>query len=131
MIATTNATRRTEMSTAATNVKEEKSKLVELTDLNFDKEALQSSLPILVDFTAAWCAPCRAIAPHVEAVARAYEGRLRVGTCDVDANPEITAKLDVRSMPTLLVFKGGNVVGQLIGAVPRARVEAMVEKALG
>ena len=118
------------MSTAAANVKE-KAKLLELTDLNFDQEALQSPLPILVDFTAAWCAPCRAIAPHVEAVARAYEGRLRVGTCDVDANPEITAKLDVRSMPTLLVFKGGGVVGQLIGAVPRARVEAMVEKALG
>jgi thioredoxin 1 len=108
----------------------EKAKLLEITDLNFDKEALQSPLPILVDFTAAWCAPCRTIKPHVEAVARAYEGRLRVGVCDVDANPELTAKLDVRSMPTLLVFKGGNVVGQIIGAVPRARVEAMVEKAL-
>lgn len=115
------------MSTAIVN---EKPKLLELTDLNFDKEALQSPLPILVDFTAAWCAPCRTIKPHVEAVARAYEGRLRVGICDVDANPEITAKLDVRSMPTLLVFKGGNVVGQLIGAVPRVRVEAMIEKAL-
>lgn len=106
------------------------SKLIELTDLNFDREALRSPLPILVDFTAAWCGPCRTIAPHVEAVAKAYEGRLRVGTCDVDANPEITAKLDVRSMPTLLVFKAGAVVGQIIGAVPRARLVTMVEKAL-
>jgi len=118
------------MSTAATANGKENAKLLELTDLNFEEEALHSPLPILVDFTAAWCAPCRAIAPHVEAVARAYQGRLRVGTCDVDANPELAAKLDVRSMPTLLVFKGGHVVGQLIGAVPRARVEAMVDKAL-
>ena len=118
------------MSTA-TQKENEKTKLIELTDLNFDKEALQSPLPILVDFTAAWCAPCRAIAPHVEAVATRYEGRLRVGTCDVDANPEITAKLDVRSMPTLMVFKNGQVVGHMIGAAPRAKLEALVTRALG
>jgi thioredoxin 1 len=105
-------------------------KAIELTDLNFDAEALKSTLPVLVDFTAAWCAPCRAIAPHVDAIAAAYEGRVRVGKLDVDANPAITAKLDVRSMPTLLMFKDGRVVGQIVGAVPRAKIEALVTNAL-
>jgi thioredoxin 1 len=106
------------------------SKPIEITDDNFDAEALQSSLPMLVDFTAAWCPPCRAIAPHIEAIAGAYDGRVRVGTCDADSNPELTAKLDVRAMPTLLMFKGGRVVGQIVGAVPRAKIEALVNRAL-
>lgn len=105
-------------------------KPIEITDLNFDTEALQSSLPMLIDFTAAWCPPCRAIAPHVEAIATAYDGRVRVATCDADANPELLAKLDVRAMPTLLMFKQGRVVGQIVGAVPRAKIEALVSKAL-
>jgi thioredoxin 1 len=118
------------IATASTN-SDTKPSLLEITDDNFDALALRSTLPVLVDFTAAWCAPCRAIAPHVQAVASAYAGRLRVGTCDVDSNPELAAKLDVRSMPTLLIFKNGTVVGQLVGAVPRARVEALVTAALG
>jgi len=68
-------------------------KAIEITDDNFDAQAIRSDLPVLIDFTAAWCPPCRAIAPHVEAIASAYQGRVRVGTCDVDANPELTAKL--------------------------------------
>ena len=95
--------------------------LVEITDANFEKEVLQSPIPVLVDFTAAWCPPCRAIAPHVEAIADAQAGSLKVGTCDVDGNNELTAKLDIRAMPTLMVFKDGKVVGQIVGAVPRAR----------
>jgi thioredoxin 1 len=106
-------------------------KAIEITDDNFDAQAMQSALPVLIDFTATWCPPCRAIAPHVEAIANAYEGRVRVGTCDVDANPELTAKLDVRSMPTLMMFKQGQVVGQIVGAVPRAKIEALVARALG
>jgi thioredoxin 1 len=107
-----------------------KSTLLEITGANFEAEALASPLPVLIDFTAAWCPPCRAIAPHVEAIAAAYAGRLRVGTCDVDSDPDLAAKLDVRSMPTLLVFKDGRVVGQLVGAAPRAKLEALVARAL-
>ena len=94
--------------------------LVEITDANFEQEVLQSPLPVLIDFTAAWCPPCRAIAPHVAAIAAAQAGSLKVGTCDVDGNNELTAKLDIRSMPTLIVFKAGRCVGQIVGAVPRA-----------
>ncbi|HEY2900614.1 MAG TPA: thioredoxin [Polyangia bacterium] len=105
--------------------------VIEINDTNFEQEALKSPLPVLVDFTAAWCAPCRMIAPHIDAIADAYAGRLRVGKCDVDANPELAAKLDVRSMPTLMVFKNGQVVGHMIGAAPRAKLEALVTRALG
>ena len=104
-------------------------KLVEITDANFEKEVLQSELPVLIDFTAAWCPPCRAIAPHVAAIAAAQAGTLKVGTCDVDGNNELTCKLDIRAMPTLMVFKAGKVVGQIVGAVPRAKIEALVARA--
>ena len=105
--------------------------LLEITDANFDAEVLRSPVPVLVDFTAAWCPPCRAIAPHVAAIAAAHAGRLRVGTCDTEANPELTVKLDVRAMPTVMVFRDGRVVGQIVGAVPRARLEALVARAQG
>jgi thioredoxin 1 len=102
----------------------------EATDENFQKEILDSPLPALVDFWAVWCAPCRAIAPHVEALANEYEGKLRVGKFDIDANPNIPSQFDIRSIPTLIVFKGGKVVGQVVGAVPRAKIEELIKKAL-
>lgn len=104
--------------------------VVEVTDTNFDAEILKSQVPVLVDFWAAWCAPCRAIAPHVEALATEYAGKIKVGKCDIDSNPQVPSQYDIRSIPTLLMFKGGQVVGQLVGAVPRPKLEDFVKKAL-
>ena len=105
---------------ASANVKE-------LTDTNFETEVLKAEVPTLVDFWAVWCAPCRTIAPHVEALAKDYDGKLRVGKFDIDANPNIPSQFDIRSIPTLIVFKGGKVVGQLVGAAPKAKMEQFVK----
>jgi thioredoxin 1 len=114
------------MNTAA----EKKTQVAEITEANFERDVAGSPVPVLVDFWAAWCAPCRAMEPHVKALAEAYDGKLRVGKCDADGNQDIVAKLDVRSLPTFLVFKGGKVVGQIVGAVPRSRLEDLVKKSL-
>ena len=95
-------------------------KALPLTDANFDQEVLQSDRPVLVDFWAAWCGPCRAIAPTVEELATEYGGKLKVVKVDVDENPEVSVRYGVQSIPTLLVFKGGDVVERLIGAYPKA-----------
>lgn len=104
--------------------------LLNLTDDNFDAEVLRSSTPTLVDFWAVWCAPCRTIAPLVEAVAKDYEGRLRVGKMDIDKSPKIPTHYDVRSIPTLLLFNGNQVLGQLVGAVPKAKIDQFVKDKL-
>lgn len=104
--------------------------VLDLNDANFEQQVLRSPVPVLVDFTAVWCAPCRAISPHIDAIAAANAGTLRVGKLDVDENHDTTTRFDVRSMPTLMVFKNGQVIGQLVGAVPRARIEAMLQGAL-
>jgi thioredoxin 1 len=105
-------------------------KTFEVTDDNFEGDVLKSSVPVLIDFWAVWCAPCRAIAPHVDALAQQYEGKIKVGKCDIDSNPQTPTKYDVRSIPTLLMFKDGQVVGQVVGAVPKTKLEDLVKRAL-
>jgi thioredoxin 1 len=100
------------------------------TDANFDAEVLKSSVPTLVDFWATWCAPCRQIAPHVETLAKEMAGRLNVGKLDIDHSQQVPTKYDVRSIPTLLLFHQGKVIGQLVGAVPKAKLDQFVQNAL-
>ncbi len=100
------------------------------TDDNFQSEVLSSTQPVLVDFWAAWCGPCKAIAPHVESLAEEYAGKAKIGKLDVDENQEVATKFGIRSIPTLLVFKGGAVVDQVIGAVPKDKLATMLNKAI-
>ena len=99
-------------------------------DENFGKEVLESDQPVLVDFWATWCAPCRAIAPAVEELATQFKGKAKVAKMDIDNNQDTPQQYGIRSIPTLLVFKGGKVVDQIVGAVPKARLEAALTKAL-
>lgn len=92
------------------------------TDDNFGKEVLESSEPVLVDFWAAWCGPCRMIAPVIEELANDYQGKVKVGKLDVDNNQRTAMQYGIRSIPALLVFKNGKVVDQIIGAVSKSRI---------
>ncbi|MHB8905378.1 MAG: thioredoxin [Melioribacteraceae bacterium] len=95
-------------------------KPITFTDDNFDGEALKSDLPVVVDFWAAWCGPCRMIAPIIEQLAEEYNGKVKVGKLDVDENQGVAIKYGVRSIPTVLFLKGGQVVDTVIGAVPKS-----------
>lgn len=104
--------------------------LVEFTDANFEAEVLKSELPVLVDFWAPWCGPCRMIAPSVEALAAEYAGKAKIGKLNTDENEDVSAKFGIRSIPTLLVFKNGEVVNQLVGALPKEKIAEQLNRAL-
>jgi thioredoxin 1 len=100
------------------------SQTFEATTGNFQAEVLNSSLPVLVDFGADWCPPCKMLEPVVDDLARKYEGKLRVASMDADANPDIIMQYGVMGLPTLILFQGGQPVGRIVGYVPREKLEA-------
>jgi len=97
-------------------------KTVEITDENFESEVINSDKPVLIDFWAVWCGPCKAIAPIVEELSVEYEGKLKVGKLNVDDNQQTSIKFGVRSIPTLLIFKNGKLADKIIGAVPKSNI---------
>lgn len=100
---------------------------LEFTDANFEEEVLKSDTPVLVDFWAEWCGPCRMIGPIVEELAGEYEGKAKVGKLNIDHNPNVPMKFGIRSIPTLLVFKNGELVDKVVGAVPKSTLSSKME----
>lgn len=103
---------------------------IEITDATFEQEVIKSDTPVLVDFWAEWCGPCKMIGPIVEQLADEYEGQVKVGKLDVDSNPQTAMNYGVRGIPTLLVFKGGKPVKQVVGAVPKSVLKKNLEEAI-
>ena len=105
-------------------------KIVHVSDATFDAEVLNSDVPVLVDFWAEWCGPCKMIAPVLDEIAGEYDGRLKVCKVDVDANPDIPPKFGIRGIPTLIVFKGGNAEATKVGAVSKAQLIEFIDGAI-
>jgi thioredoxin 1 len=105
--------------------------VLEVSDSNFDTEVLQSQVPVLVDFWAEWCGPCKMLAPTVEALAREYAGKVKVAKVNVDENIATASRFRIQGIPTLLLFKGGQVREQLVGSQPKSVVEKALAKHLG
>lgn len=103
---------------------------IEVTDASFDKEVLQSNVPVIVDFWAEWCGPCRMVAPIVKEISTEFEGRAKVAKMDVDSNPEIPVKYGIRNIPTILFFKNGQIVDKQVGAVPKNVLVSKLEAIL-
>jgi len=102
--------------------------VVTLQDSTFDAEVLKSDVPVLVDFWAVWCGPCKAIAPAVDDVAREFKGKLKVAKLDIDSHQGVPQQFGIRSIPTLLLFKGGRVVDTIVGAVPKSKLVDSIKK---
>jgi thioredoxin 1 len=104
----------------------------DVSDQNFEQEVLKSSEPVLVDFFAEWCGPCKAMAPALEEVAKEMEGKVKVAKIDVDANPDITTRYQIQAMPTLILFKDGEIAGRHTGAlVQKSKLEAWINSTVG
>ena len=104
---------------------------IEVTESNWEEQVLQSDVPVMVDFWAEWCGPCKMIAPSVHDMAVEYDGQLSVGKLDVDNRPQIAMKYGVRSIPALIFFKDGQPVDQIVGAVPKGRLKQKIDDVLG
>lgn len=102
--------------------------IVELSDESFDRDVLKSEQPVMVDFWAAWCGPCKALAPIVEEVANAYNGKIKVAKMDVDKNVATPQRYGIRGIPTLLIFKDGKVQEQIVGYVPKETIQKALDK---
>ena len=102
----------------------------EVSDVTFDQEVLKASVPVLIDFWAPWCGPCKAIAPVVEELAGEYNGRVKIVKMNVDDNPQTPSKYGVRGIPNLILFKAGSVAEQIVGAVPKAHLVRAIDRAL-
>ena len=102
----------------------------EFTDQNFENDVLQADVPVLIDFWAIWCGPCKAIAPVIEEIATEYENKIKVGKVDVDQNQNIAMQFGVRSIPTLLLIKNGKVANQIVGAVPKENITKVLDEVL-
>ena len=102
--------------------------VIELTDANFQSEALEADKPVLVDFWAPWCGPCRMVGPIIDDVAETYLNKVKVGKLNTDDNPQVATEYGIRSIPTILLFKNGEVVGNLMGAKPKQDFEEMINQ---
>jgi thioredoxin 1 len=103
---------------------------LQLTDANFEEVVIKADKPVLVDLWAEWCGPCRMVGPIIEEIAKEYEAKAVVGKLDVDSNPTVTTKFGIRNIPTILFFKGGEIVDKQVGAVPKSVIAAKLEKLL-
>jgi len=104
--------------------------LFHATDGNFEPEILKSDIPVMVDFWAPWCGPCHIIAPVIEELAKEYAGKVKVAKMNVDENPATPSRYGIRGIPTVILFKDGQIFDQIVGAVPKSKVEDMIKKAL-
>jgi thioredoxin 1 len=104
--------------------------VVTITDSNFESEVMRSEQPVLLDFSATWCGPCKALAPIVEDVAREFDGKLKVGKIDIDDSPNTASRFGIRGVPTVIVFKGGREVARQVGLVPKPRLVALFNEHL-